>query len=40
MQTEISFPVSQNPDTETYSETSALLQAHKLFFLIYFNITL
>lgn len=42
MQPEIPLPVSHYPDAGTYSEISALLQAHKLFlfFLIHFNIVL
>jgi hypothetical protein len=42
MQPEIPLPISQDPDTGTYTETSALLRADKfiLFLLIYFNIVL
>jgi len=42
MQPEIPLPISQDPDNGTYSETFALLRAHKLFLflLIYFNIVL
>jgi len=42
MQPESALPVSQDPDTGNYSETDALLPAHKLFLfvLIHFNIVL